>query len=90
MKKIITKISLMSLALIALTVSAEARLIKIDNEVYCSAIPKAEHKRDKFIANLPDNALISCGMYVYSVKNKSWYVNDFSNFTRKIKVEKTK
>ena len=78
MKKLLTvlaTIGIMGTSLSANDINKD--LLKIDNEIlHCSLIPEKIWERDKWLANLNDNVIITCDNYLYSVRNKSWYIKD--------------
>jgi len=85
------KLLLTTLATIALgtslmasnTNSVNQNLVKIDNEIlHCSLIPQKIWERDKWLVNLNDNVIITCDNYLYSVKNKSWYIKTDNGFNK--------
>ena len=79
MKKLVL-IGLMGVMSLSLSASD---LIKTDKEVlHCSSIPSKVWERDKWLANLNDNVIITCDEYLYSAKKKSWYKKSLYNYEK--------
>jgi hypothetical protein len=78
--KIIGLVSILGLCLSAdVENSKYSKIIngaKFDKVIPCSNIPQKVWEADRFFANLKEYQVISCGNFIYRVKNKNWYIKN--------------